>query len=111
MGRAAITRGACRTTYAAGVESGRYLILFYDYVADVMERRGEHRPAHLDHVGAYKRDGRVAAAGALGDPPTGAAIVFRTESEEEIRAFVEADPYFIAGLVTSWRVVLWNVVV
>ena len=110
MGRAAITRGACRTTYAARVESGRYLILFYDYVADIAERRGAHRPAHLDHVGAYKRDGRVAVGGALGDPVTGAAIVFRTESEDEIRTFVEDDPYSIAGLVTSWRVVPWTVV-
>lgn len=110
MGRAAITRGACRTTYAARVEPGRYRILFYDYVADIVERRGEHRSAHLDHVGAYKQDGRVAAAGALGDPVTGAAIVFRTESDDAIQAFVEGDPYSTAGLVTSWRVVPWTVV-
>ena len=92
------------------MESGRYLILFYDYVVDIVERRAAHRPAHLEHVGAYKQDGRVAAAGALGDPVTGAAIVFSTESEDEIRAFVEADPYVVAELVTAWRVVPWTVV-
>ncbi len=92
------------------MEAGRYLILFYDYVADIVERRGEHRPAHLAHIGEYKRDDRVVAGGALGDPPSGAAIVFRTESEDEVTAFVEADPYLTAGLITSWRVVLWTVV-
>jgi hypothetical protein len=93
------------------MDPGRYLILFYDYVEDVVERRAPHRPAHLELVGGYKRDGRVAAGGALGDPPTGAAIVFRTESEDEVRAFVEADPYVQADLVTAWRIVPWNVAV
>lgn len=92
------------------MESGRYLILFYDYVADIMARRGEYRPAHLAYVGEYKQDNRVVAGGALGDPPTGAAIVFRTESEDEVAAFVQADPYFTADLITSWRVVPWTVV-
>lgn len=96
--------------YAPGVESGRYLILFYDYVADIAERRGAYRPDHLAHLEEYKQDDRVTAGGALGDPPTGAAIVFRTESEAEVAAFVEADPYFAAGLITSWRVVPWTVV-
>ncbi len=92
------------------MESGRHLILFYEYVADIAERRGAHRPAHLEHIGAYKRDGRIVASGALGDPVTGAAIVFTNESEDQIGAFVEADPYSLAGLVTSWRVVPWTVV-
>ncbi len=92
------------------MEPGRYLMLFYDYVADIVERRAEHRPAHLAHLGEYRQDGRVVAAGALGDPPSGAAIVFRADSEDEVAAFVRADPYVVAGLVTSWRVVPWTVV-
>lgn len=92
------------------MERGKYLILFYDYVDDIMERRGEHRPGHLDLVGSYKADGRVVAGGALGDPVTGAAIVFATEDEEVVRGFVAQDPYDRAGLVTSWRVVPWTVV-
>lgn len=92
------------------MDSGRYLILFYDYVEDIVERRTPHRPGHLGHVSAYKTDGRVVAGGALGDPPHGAAIVFAVESEDEVRAFVEADPYVIADLVTSWRIVPWTVV-
>ena len=48
-------------------------------------------------------------AGALGDPPTGAAIVFRGVGPEGIEVFVNDDPYVKAGLVTSWRTELWNV--
>ena len=92
------------------MNAGKYLILFYDYVDDIAERRGPYRPDHLALVGSYKADGRVVAGGALGDPVSGAAIVFATESQDEVRAFVESDPYVAAGLVTSWRAVPWTVV-
>ncbi len=93
------------------MEPGRYTILFYDYVEDIVERRAAHRPAHLDLVGDLKRRGKVVAGGALGDPPTGAAIVFAGDSEDDVRAFVASDPYNTAGLVTAWRVVPWTVAV
>ncbi len=93
------------------MDPGSYRILFYDYVEDIVERRGEHRPGHLSHIQDHKAAGTVVAGGALGDPPTGAAIVFADSTEDEIRAFVEQDPYHLAGLVTAWRVVPWTVVV
>jgi uncharacterized protein YciI len=93
------------------MDPGRYLILFYDYVEDIVERRAPHRPAHLALVGARKQAGLVVAGGALGDPPTGAAIVFGTDDEDEVRAFVDTDPYVAEGLVTQWRIVPWNVAV
>ena len=96
--------------YAGCMDAGRYLILFYDYVADIVERRAPHRPDHLAHVQGYKQDGKVVAGGALGDPVTGAAIVFAVEDEDEVRRFVERDPYIRAELVTDWRIVPWNVV-
>jgi uncharacterized protein YciI len=92
------------------VERGRYLILFYDYVNDIMERRAPHREAHLAAIGVLKDRGAVVAGGALGEPVTGAAIVFDVPSEDEVREFVERDPYVVAGLVTGWRVVPWTVV-
>jgi uncharacterized protein YciI len=92
------------------MEPGRYLILFYDYVSDVVERRAPHRPDHLALVHGYKRDGKVVSGGALGEPVSGAAIVFSVEDEDEVRRFVESDPYIQAGLVTDWRIVPWTVV-
>jgi hypothetical protein len=50
-------------------------------------------------------------AGALGDPPHGGAFVFGPEAkQEQIEEFVRADPYIEAGLVTDWRIEVWNVV-
>jgi uncharacterized protein len=85
-------------------------LLFYDYVEDMAERRGPYREAHLARIGAEREAGRVVMAGALGDPPHGAAIVFRGVEREQIADFVANDPYVEAGLVTAWRVERWNVV-
>ena len=85
-------------------------LLFYDYVPDMLERRTPHREAHLAHAGSWKDDGRILMAGALGDPPHGAAFVFRVEDPSEIERFVDADPYVEAELVTGWRVEPWKVV-
>ncbi|HEV3054099.1 MAG TPA: YciI family protein [Solirubrobacteraceae bacterium] len=88
-----------------------HTILFYDYVDDVLERRGPHRPGHLAHIDAEKGAGRLLMAGALGDPPHGGAFVFRPGVEPtHIEQFVQADPYFRAGLVTAWRTEPWNLV-
>jgi uncharacterized protein len=82
-------------------------ILLYDYVDDILERRGPHRDAHLAHVHG---DDRIVMAGPLGDPPHGAAIVFRTEDPDAAEEFAQADPYVKAGLVSARRVELWNVI-
>jgi uncharacterized protein YciI len=85
-------------------------ILFYDYVGDVLDRRGPYREAHLARIASEREAGRVVMAGALGDPPHGAAIVFEGVGDAEIEQFVTGDPYVEAGLVTGWRVELWNLV-
>ena len=90
--------------------TGPHLILFYDYVADIVERRAPHRDAHLARVGEWTGDGRIVMAGALGDPPTGAAIVFAGVAADDVEAFADGDPYVLNGLVTGRRVVPWTVV-
>jgi uncharacterized protein YciI len=85
--------------------------LFYDYVEDVVEKRAPFRADHLAHARAWKADGRIVMAGALGDPPHGALFVFRLDDPAEIEAFVAADPYVAGAIVTGHRVVPWNVVV
>jgi uncharacterized protein YciI len=85
-------------------------ILFYDYVDDIAQRRGPYREAHIARIAAAREAGRVVMAGALGDPPTGAAIVFRDVDPELIKAFTLEDPYVQAGLVTDWRIEVWKLV-
>jgi hypothetical protein len=76
----------------------------------MLERRAPYRESHLDRVRAERGAGRVVMAGAIGDPPHGAVIVFCDVEPSAIEAFAEADPYVEAELVTSWRVEPWNVV-
>lgn len=83
-------------------------VLFYDYVEDILERRSPHRDAHLNEISAAKDDGRILMAGPLGDPPTGALIVFGDHDAAE--DFAKADPYVTNGLVTDWRVEIWTLV-
>ncbi len=85
--------------------------LFYDYVEDVVEKRAPLRADHLALARAWKDDGRIVMAGALGDPPHGALFVFRVEDPEQIEEFVALDPYVSGGIVTGHRVVPWNVVI
>jgi uncharacterized protein len=82
-------------------------ILFYDYVDDILDRRGPYRD---DHLARIHGDDRIVMAGPLGDPPRGAAIVFRTDDPDVAEQFAQADPYVQAGLVSGRRVELWNVV-
>lgn len=77
-------------------------MLFYDYVPDVLERRGPYRERHIELL----RDGGGIMAGVLGEPPHGAALLFTTIEEAE--AFAAADPYVEHGLVTGSRIEPWT---
>lgn len=85
-------------------------ILFYEYVPDIVERRGPYREAHLQRIFERRRDGHVTAAGALGDPVHGAAIVFKDTDPAAIEQFAAEDPYVTAGLVASHRIEPWRAV-
>ncbi len=90
--------------------SDEHHLLVYDYVDDMLARRVPHREAHLDRIRSERDAGRIVMAGALGDPPTGGAIVFRGVDPDWIETWVKADPYVEAGLVTAHRMNLWKVV-
>jgi len=89
-----------------GIEA-EHLALFYEYVGDVTERRGPHREAHLAWLRQWQADGRLIAGGALGDPPSGALLLLRSDADAE--SLVSGDPYNSAGLIASWRVTPWKV--
>jgi uncharacterized protein YciI len=89
----------------------RHFALLYDVVDNFAERRLPFREEHLRLIRDANARGLIQFAGALGDPPDGALIVFHTDSAASIEAFARADPYVIEGLVTAWRVRPWNVVI
>ena len=84
----------------------RYLLL-YEYVEGMLERREPHRAAHLERIEAEREAGRILLSGPY-DPPSGAMIGFGDVSRDQVEAFATADPYFEAGLITSWRVEAWK---
>jgi uncharacterized protein len=90
--------------------TGPHLILLYDYVPDIVERRPPHREAHLGLIGEWISSGRMLMAGPTGDPPAGALFVLPGGDPAAAERFAEADPYVEAGLVTARRVLPWTVV-
>lgn len=89
----------------------RYYALHYDVVPNFVERRTPLREAHLRMVRDSQRRGHLVMAGALGDPPDAALLVFRGDSAAAVEDFAREDPYVRGGLVTSWRVRPWSIVV
>ena len=87
-----------------------YFALFYDTVADFIDRRQQYRAAHLEMVDAAHRDGSLVLAGAL-KPSDGALLVFRAPDVQRVEQFARRDPYVVNGLVTNWKVREWAVVV
>lgn len=88
-----------------------FYALIYDVVDDYLERRGEFRAEHLALASAAHERGELVLAGAWADPADGALLVWRTEDRGVVEAFVRSDPYVANGLVASWRIREWTVVV
>src|SRR3954471_11451990 len=84
-------------------ETGPHQLLFYDYVENIVERRGPHREEHLAYARRFKEDGQIVMAGAAGAPPHGAVFVFRGDDARVAEAYAREDPYVREGLVTAWR--------
>ena len=88
-----------------------YYALEYDTVDDFVNRRAPYRAEHLQLVRDARAHGDILLAGAVGDPPDGALLIFRAATSSIAEDFAKRDPYVINGLVTRWRVRAWHVVV
>ena len=111
--RAGARASGTRTAAAAAAPPPppkKCLLLTYTYVPDVLERRGPFREAHLAGAAAQVAAGKMLIAGAFTDPTDGAAFVFTPQATKaSVAAFVAADPYVVAGLVTSHSIREWAV--
>lgn len=88
-----------------------FVALEYDVVPNFVERRAPFRDAHLAHVRAARDRGEIVMAGAVGEPPDGALLIFKVADPATVHAFADADPYVLEQLVTGRRVRRWHVVV
>ena len=88
-----------------------YYLLEYALIDDYLARRAAFREAHLALAREAHRRGDLILAGALAEPTDRAVLVWQTDDRATIERFIERDPYVDNGLVTSWTIRPWTVVV
>ncbi|WP_321928569.1 YciI-like protein [Paraburkholderia guartelaensis] len=88
-----------------------HYLLMYELADDYLERRPEHRSAHLSLAWAAVERGELLLAGAVAEPVDNALLLFQGDSPAAAEAFARADPYVLSGLVKHWRVRPWQTVV
>ncbi|NHE57857.1 YciI-like protein [Cyclobacterium plantarum] len=88
-----------------------HYLLTYEVTEDYVERRTPFRNEHLALAATFFRDGHLIMGGALANPADKAVLVFRCEDIKTVEKFVQQDPYMLNGLVKSWKIREWTVVV
>ncbi len=88
-----------------------YYVLLYEYVENVVERRAPLREAHLKVAREAHARGELLLGGALAEPVDTGLLVFRVEDRSTVERFAREDPYVRGGIVRSWRVRPWTVVI
>jgi uncharacterized protein len=88
-----------------------YYALIYELIDGYLERRAAFREEHLKLAAQSQARGELVLAGAFAEPPDQALLIFRAEHPSVPEMFARADPYVIHGLVKSWKVRPWMVVI
>jgi len=96
---------------AAAPAPPTYLLLTLDYVEDILEKRDPYRAEHIAGAKAEEEAGKCVLAGALQNPTDKGVFVFKDCDEAYVKNFVENDAYFKAGLVPSFTIRPWMIVV
>jgi len=85
-----------------------FFVLEYRY-AD-LDARARVRPDHLAYARSLHERGSLILAGPVGDG-SGAMMVLKLDSVEEVEGIIEADPYTAAGVGVDHVLRPWNVVI
>ena len=88
-----------------------YFILTYITVEDYIIKRAPLRDRHLALAKEYYDQGTLLMGGALSDPPDKAVVIFKCNDSSVVEDFVHKDPYVQNGLVETWEVREWKVVI
>jgi uncharacterized protein len=88
-----------------------YYALIYELIDDYIERRAAFRAEHLKLASESHGRDELVLAGAFAEPPDQALLIFHTADRSVAERFVRQDPYVVNGLVKSWKVRPWTVVV
>ena len=85
--------------------------LIYHVVPDYIARRAAFRDDHIRLAQAAVARGDLLMGGAFADPPDTALLIWRVPDRAAIEEFVAFDPYVANGLVTTWEIREWTVVI
>lgn len=72
-----------------------FAIIAYDGPGDD-GARASHHDGHVAHFKAHKD--KIAVSGPLSGPLSGSLVIYKAETLEEARTFIESDPFFPAGV-------------
>jgi len=102
-----------RLYHGTSLAAATKYILSYNYVPDVLEKRGPYREDHLKLANNMIESGKCLSGGPSGEVgmkvPTGAFFIFT--DLDAAKEYVKMDPYVSGGIVTSHAIQEWNVVV
>ena len=85
-----------------------FFVLEYRY--GDLDARTRVRPAHLAYLQSLQEKGTVVLAGPVGDG-SGAMMVLKVGSEQEVGRIIHGDPYTTAGVGVDHVLRPWNVVI
>lgn len=88
-----------------------FYALIYDVVEDYISRRSAFREEHLKLARESHARGELVMGGAFAEPPDQVLVIFRAADQSVPEKFVRDDPYVRNGLVKSWEIRPWTVVI
>ncbi len=86
-----------------------YYLLTYDVIPEYLEKREAYRESHIQLALSAVNRGELRLGGALTGPSLGAALLFEGDSPQVAESFANQDPYVLNGLVKSWQVNEWSI--
>lgn len=80
----------------------QYLVIAYDY-DDVLDKRMEARPAHVEGTQKLMAEGKIVSACAMieDEKMVGSSVVTNFDNEDEFNEWLENEPYVTGGV--------WNI--
>lgn len=77
----------------------QYLVIAYDY-DNVLEKRMEARPAHVEATQKLMAEGKIVSACAMIEEETmvGSSVVTNFENDDEFNEWLENEPYVQGGV-------------
>ena len=92
ISRLSMLNRGCYRTFSTSQDDKKWFCLFYDYVDNILEKRGPIRPDHFKHISAYVEDGRCKLGGAFADNNVdGALCVFHCQDISEVEEFAKVN--------------------